>query len=360
MRPSYISNSKTLESIPWPTKPVLIAFVLLGIVRGLFILEPEPLYPLARDENEVYFQLNEALHLGRLASKSNEIPLRPRLVVLGSSRHFELPVFQMARALNLERSDIEKCATPANSYFSTSQLVERNPEIVRHCEVAIIDILPGQLDVPLESPELTPLRLQRTTLKQKVLFTQPGDRVLAHADFIFPFLSMAYSSREWFLGLNGTSEEIDQANLELLNESLRAMKEEVAQKTNIQVINKVLRREFPSGLHSPLDRRSLFDLLNSFPPETSILLVRPPYRDDIEYLIRHTPDRAKSQEEFRKLVESIDRPNVELLWIESASNLGLSDEDYNDDGAHLSKSGLKILADHYIDLIRERDLLNLP
>ncbi len=199
--------------------------------------------------------------------------------------------------------------------------------------------------------------MQRATLQEKSLLPHNTDRLLAYADTLFPFYSLRYSPKEWYLGLSHDDESIRGYNkgiLETAVSKLGSTREQLPEKDNIV---RVLNAEFPPLNHSDIERHAFASFLDTFPESTAIFLVRPPYRDDTDRLIRENPDRLESMNAFRDFIEAIDRKNVEVIWIEKASDIGMTDEDYRRDGAHFSQSGLIKLGNFFVDTIRERNLL---
>ncbi|MFP6582723.1 MAG: hypothetical protein VCD00_09225 [Candidatus Hydrogenedentota bacterium] len=334
-----------------------VTITILAIVRVLLLFNPQPLYPLARDGREMYIQLPEFNHQRATAALPEGESIHPRLLFLGSSRQFQLPARRISSALGLARGEGKSYAAPASTYFSMYQLVKRNPEIASNCEVLVIDILPSQMNMPLEDSELTPIFIQQATFAEKFRLSRWSDRLLVVADNMFPFYSTRYSPLQWQIGLSSDGAAIEQYNTNLLNAAVARSLAEMEEYTEAQRINTVLSREFPPFHHLDVQRQSFLDLLGLFPETATILLVRPPYRDDADQLIRDDPLRAESMHEFRKFIESIDHKNVEVIWIEKASDLGMTYDDYNDDGAHFSNSGLVKLKDFYVNTIRERELL---
>ncbi|HIA47630.1 MAG TPA: hypothetical protein EYN96_06600 [Candidatus Hydrogenedentes bacterium] len=358
MNLSSTSKSKTLKQFPLPTSAFSFAIAILVVVRMFLALNPTPLFPLIRSLGENYAQLLEINHTRILSNLSKGDSIHPRLILMGSSRLLRLPAGNLVQALKLRNSEIRVYATPSSTYFSLNRLVKRYPDIILDCEAVIIEILPSQMNLRFGGSEATEIFMQQATFEEKRRLTRRSDRFLAYADTLFPFYSMRYSPQEWYMGITLDYETILDYNADLAKSTTKKLLATLTKRSEERQVRLALLSEYPPVYHLDVQRQALFSLFDSFPETTSIILVRPPYRDDTDKLLRENPSASTSMRAFRKFIDSINRKNVEVIWIEKASDIGMTNEDYTVDGAHFSDSGLNKLSTLFTKILNERNLLD--
>jgi len=323
--------------------------IILIIVRIVLLLNPDPLYPLAITEYDVYTLTWEHLHRKNM----NE----PRILLIGSSRTQSMPIAQFTRNLDIKKEDVSNLSRPLNTFFSIHTFIKRNPDILNHCDLIIIDVLPVQLHKNKYFTQNSAMFFRYAALNEKLLINDLPTRVFAVADTVFPFHSMRFKINEWRIGLRYTHEQVLAYNRELLMNAVSNIRKDLGQLTQFELTQRALNSEFPKEDFLEVQARSLYAVFDAVSDEANIILIRPPFRADIEHIIQDDPQFRESEKRLKLFVDSIDRENVHTLWMDSPEAYNLTDDDYNDDGTHLSKAGLLKISNILSGFIKKNGLL---
>ena len=349
MNRSSTSNSKTLNSFPLPTRSFCGALVILIIVRVILLFNPDPLYPLAATAHERYSTTWEQLY--RKSTKE------PKVLITGSSRLRLMPIPQFRGNLNLESEDVLNLSRPRNSFVGIHTFIKRNPDILNRCDLIIIDLLPVQLYNKKFFTQEGAAFFRYATLDQKFAINNTSIRSLALADAVFPFHSLRFTIDQWRIGLFHTHEQKLSYNREVLTRAVTKLANGLANLTELELKYLTLKIQFPQPHFLSVQANALYKIFNAVSDDAKVLLLRPPYRADIEHLIQTDPQLRESNELLESFIKSINHENAQIFWMDSPQQYGLTDEDYNNDGAHLSKTGLKKLTSILSAFIKENELL---
>jgi len=351
MSRSSISNSKTLKSIPTLTRAGFFAIVLFFATRIGLYANPDPLYPLAKDS----FQSGQMF----MESKFRSDPESPRLLLLGTSRLMWISPAWITRQLNLEQDAGHNGSTAGANFFRIHSFLSRNPDVLTNLDVLVIDLVPAQLYSTVWSDEGGAGFLLYGSFEEKIRSRGIRGKILVIADTIVPFRSNRFAPHEWRIGLFGTHEEKLTFNNYQLQAWVRDLMEGLGRLESRDMVNRVLEQEFPPPVPFPVQEFALNEIVDMLSPDTAVLLIRWPYRDDAQEIIDSTEELHASDQAYRKYAESIarERRNVQVEWYDHASDMGLVFKDYNSDGAHFSKSGLRKAANEIAAIIRKEGWL---
>ncbi len=349
MNPSSTSNSRTLTSLPMPTRAGFGALVLFLIVRLGFMVVPDPLYPLATDSFQVIQADAETRYRGEYH--------QPKVLLLGTSRLMGIDPELVAGSLGLNPGDVSNYSREGANFFRIHSFLKRNLEIVEDLHVLVIDLVPAQLYSPEWSVEHSSGFLRRASMEEKIRIRGMRGKVLALMDATIPFRTMRYAPQEWRIGLLGSDEDILTFNRDRRRILERDFAKGLAPVDKSSIMQRVVRDEFPPPPPLATQNFALHEILNLLPEHVELLLIRWPYREDARDFIDSTDELRESNDSFRRYVNELDREHVTTVWFERASDLGLLQEEFNEDGAHLSPSGLRKAADEISAIVRSEDWL---
>lgn len=352
MHRSSTSSSKTLQEFPKPTTAFFGVIALLLVIRIVLAMYPDPLPHLSRDYMELFARQIDSTYRAQKR--------QPKILILGSSRFTLLDRKSIGHSLQIPHSEIVNLATPASTYFLMRNFLKRYPDALSKCEVVVIDVLPAQMDRYTYLSEESELFLRMASLAEKIKIRRPSMRLLALFDTIFPFYSMRYTALEWHRGLFYSAQELKRYSKKKDSQLGSAIGVIIQRSKEQERIEMLLAQYYTDASPSPIQEEALESMLDLIPDSTRILLIRPPYRDDVQLILWNNEKYRESYTHFRSYLESIDRDNVEMMWIDSASDLELNDEDYNADGAHFSSSGLIKISLYLSELINEKGLSREP
>jgi uncharacterized protein YutD len=322
---------------------------ILAIVRTILVFNPDPLYPLAAESDDIFAITWEQSY--RTTMKE------PVILIAGSSRIQRIAPSKFARDLNIDAQDISNLSRPANTFFDIQAFIHRNPDVLNQCELIIIDLLPLQLYENKYFTESDASFLRYATLEQKSRIDDFWTRLLSFGDTIFPFHSLRYRIDEWRIAFQYTDKQKLAYNKIRLDDAVSVLTEGPDEWGEDRKIHKVLNAEFPPADHLDVQAHALYEIFEAVSDGANVLMVRPPYRKDIENIILTNTRYRESNKQFKSFIDSIDEENVYTFWMESPEEYNLTDDDYNEDGAHLSPTGVRKFSQHLVTFIQEHGLL---
>lgn len=271
--------------------------------------------------------------------------LRPKVLSLGTSRLMYMPPRLLAQSMGLETSETRLMGWPANTFFDSLALIRRNPSLVRNLDLLIMDLVPMQYHIGEHFPEDDALLFRRSTVGEKLAIRDPLERARAMLDLALPARSWRLSVAKWrdAIRLHGKSPQEQLAYYREQNPVVEIVVGFLDQGRDDPIAH-VMNTQFPTARASAIQARALREIVDLLPDTCPIMLVRPPYRPDIEALIQDTEQYRRSNAEFRAFVDSIDHPRVHVLWMDDMAALGLEPSDYTDDGSHFNPGGMEKVA----------------
>lgn len=337
-----------MRSFPVPTPPFCVALTILALIRAIFIFHPDPLYPLATTTDERFSNIWEQVYRKTMRE--------PKVLIIGSSRLQTMPLARFAANLDLAREEASNLSRPANTFIGIQKFIQRNPEALNHCQLLIIDLLPMQLYKSKYFTQKEPSFFRNADFQEKRSISDPSTRLRALADTIFPFHSLRYTAHQWRIGLTHTIDQKDTWNRSQLEDDVAERTGDAENWGARERIQKVLNNEFPKTDILKIQTRALEKIFEAMPQNTNVLLVRPPYRADVEQIIQTNPQFRDSNNHFRAYIESLTHDNLHIHWMETPNAHGFTDTDYTEDGAHFSPQGRKKFTDQLAIYIQKNNL----
>jgi hypothetical protein len=246
---------------------------------------------------------------------------------------------------------------PVNTFFSIHTFIKRNPDVLNRCELIVIDVLPVQLHKNKYFTQESAMFFRYAALEEKLLINDLPTRLFALGDTLFPFHSLRFKINEWRIGSLYSHDQILAYNRELLADSVYSITNDLGRLTPSERTYKTLNSQFPQENFLDVQAHSLYTIFDALPTNANILLIRPPFRADIERIIKDNRQFRESNQRMKALIDSIDRQNVHTFWMDSPQAYNLTNDDYDHDGTHLSKAGLKKISNILSAFIQKHDLL---
>lgn len=263
--------------------------------------------------------------------------MSPRVLVSGSSRLLSMKPKQHAKQLGLPASEVAHVSKVGNGWWDTLTLLRRNPALLEDLELLVMDVYPAQARVSERFSENDLLFLSQAELRERWRVGHLGHRLQALVDPLLPLWTRRLRVPEWLELLREVMTG-DTAVPEPVPEMLRArdMWAEVSDHERVALQAEFL---FPTTPRSGVELGALRDLADRLPEGSRLLLVWLPFRHDFRELVSRDEGMRSSRASFRALLEGFDHPRVEVVWFDDQKELGLLDEDYTADGAHLTPKG---------------------
>lgn len=328
-------SSDTVESWAFPGKAVLLAFVIIATLRLTFYVYSDFFLPVnATDSTREWFVKTPEMNY-RTYNRS------PKVLVLGTSRTQRLPTSILAAELGVDPDHVLNRSWPANTFFDMLALLRRNPTMTRDLELLIVELVPVQYHSGDHFPENDAIFFRYSTVREKLLIQAPASRARALFDMVLPVWSSRLTVEKWMDALR-LARQPHEAKLAYYVEQNPA-REKVAkyrETWGADFTEHVLNTGFPSSNPSPILAHALTQIIELVPDECVVVLVRLPYRPDVEQRVMRPGQYRKANDQFKDFVSAQQSGNVHVVWHDDAESLELSDDDFTRDGTHFTKSGL--------------------
>ncbi len=337
--PSSISSSRTLAEFPWPSRACVAAVGLFLAARLFFAFQPDFFNATPESATEYYFYTND------LALKVDKP--EAQIVVQGTSRSMAIDLIPIGARRWHTRDRLYNVSRPLNTWWQMAAILRRNPDLLRHADLWLIDVLPFQARWGHGLRPTDRLFLRESTLREKWLVDSPLDRLLVLFDAVVPAWSNSHTVANWWRATKLARSD-DAARLEhLLSGGYR---ERYADREELNIMEQMIadpdeaRRSFVSILYdekktSRVQLDALRSLLDARPAQTHLLFFHGPF--NAEFAAIATEERLeRGREEMSRMIGPLLSDHVHMIWMQSAAESGLSEDDFHLDGVHLNETGM--------------------
>lgn len=347
-------TGRTLEGVPVPTRAALLALGVCVAVRCLLLLRPDGLMEISD-----HYQVRRILDR-ELESKLNA-EVSPKVLIMGTSRMDVSTFGKLAEELGLPAADVRNLSFLGNSFWMNYTLLRRNPELLRAARLVIMDVLPYHLfDSPMTETDSGPY-LVYASLGERLRYHRWTTRMKAVADLLFPAWSERRTVYWWRRNASLSSGGRIAVHRALWHEiQSQEMRARLYARTRPdRALNFVLDRYFPAPKPSRFQREALKGLIGLLPPRCTLVLVFFPFDMPLERIFDGAPERRAAFLEFKRYLETLDHPNVRILWFEDPRSYGFEAQDFFEH-AHPTPRGYEklsvLVASAVRDLIADEPL----
>ncbi len=326
VKSSSTSNSRTLGFRPTPTATFLLAVWVVVLVRlGLwwgseaFFLIPE------NDFDKLYLMNETHYRLGEQPS--------PGLIVMGTSRLGILQPERLAAQAGIASSEVANYSLAGNGFWRSLAFFRRNPEILRHARVVVIDLLPYQLYRGKLFTEEDELFLRLATLDERLTIERPVGKAKALADLLVPAWSERHNPDGWRQGLallSATPEERYRRFRAAVERSAPLDLRQEAHEAPVAANPELGRGYAPTPEVSLVQLKALRDLRELMPGDCLLLLPWLPVREDFAAALATDAEMKASYETFRAIMTAVKLPGVRVDWWDNSGGRLMPQSDFTD------------------------------
>jgi hypothetical protein len=351
---SSIFSSDTLQGLPRPTAAAVLTVVVLVAARMALLAWSDALFTVSESSTQDNFLHAEARYI---TSRVHQ----PVVVFMGTSRFVRMPAKQFARRLGLPENSVGNFSIFGNNFWATHTFFRRNPNVLDHTELVVMDIMPFQLFVCQPFPENDDLFLTLSTAEERLRVRYADRRLLALADlFVFPAWSERRIPGTWANGLRQLSKDrtaryasfLEDMNREISNQFRTGPKVRPTPEQLEAWTLALARRLAPLPVVSEVQTHAFRDLLDGLPTGCRLFLFWVPVRSDYAALMQSDPVCSESFRVFADFIRSIDDPRVTVVWHLETGEMGLADSDYLD-VVHFASTKFEPVLSAMSDDIRE-------
>ena len=351
MNRSSTSNSSDHSTWPRPTKSLVLALlILMGVRLALALFDSDIV---------TYIDSRRTRDLFRNDLKSERFaPDPPEIILIGTSRMQQIQPKSLAEPLGLNEHNIANLASPGADFVYIETVMRRNPEVLRNAKVIVLDVMPMQAVGNFNYDERGEFFLRVASLTQRLHAQGALSKLTAIADLIVPARSHAQDPYQWRKGFARIGMTLENRELYLDGVSLdqfdlwlshRKRLDEFDQRN--ELVNAFAEMLFASPETVPNQTDALHRIVDMTPENCKLILLWLPFRNDVRDIAAKSSTMTASRAKFKKLLEDLDDPKVQLTWIERPEDMGISDVDYNADGVHFSPPGVQRVTQIYASLI---------
>lgn len=338
----------TLTALPRPAKAVVLAVFLCATARVAFLVWPDAFLTIPESETLQLYLFNEARF------RTGQTP-SPRVLIMGTSRLGILPPERIAPAAGCAETEVANYALAGNSFWRTLVFFRRNPELLAHARVIILDLLPFQLYQSRIFSENDEVFLRMSTLDERQRVREAGNRTIALADLVFPVWSERHLPGGWLTGVMQLPLAPEQRYHAFMQSAaaVRGYQEALEHGGDAGKTEKAMRGYAPEPKVSNVQVRALEDLLQMIPEQCTLYLVWLPVRADFTAMLEEDAQAKASYDAFRAFIKTVHAPRVRVEWCDPAATPEFTGGDFTDI-VHYSEQGIVKTAALLSRLIQQR------
>ncbi len=284
----------------------------------------------------------------------------PEVIVMGTSRARTMGPRIFARHLGRPPQDVINLATTGADFSNMETVLRRNPAIVRNARVLIMDIMPMQIMNHQNYDERGGFFLRYASLQQRIHAQGLVSKAAGLGDLVLGVGSHAQDAYQWRMGiarLDMTEPEwesyVHGVSLEGFNDWMALVDDVGSARLQGRLIEECAKIMFTEPDVVPNQIAALKNIIAMTPEDCVIVGVWLPFREDVQELVNRSTTLSASEETFKKVIASVEVPKFTVRWFETPEDMGLTANDYTDDGVHFSPSGVDRLAQTYATIAQQ-------
>ncbi len=353
MSPLSTSNSNDVRgTFPRPTRSLCLAVVVLLLARtALSFVNQDHVAPI--DSRRV-----QAMLLNDLQCEAR-VDSPPQVVVLGTSRTILLNKNRLAQQLGVPQDAVVNLSSLGADFFYMETVLRRHPDILRNAKVVVFDVMPMQAMNNHNYNERGEFFVRFASLQQRLNARGVVSKAASLGELVLPVKSFAQDPSEWRGAFCRVDMNADQFRNYLTGIPLDRFGDWTTTTERIADAERAGKgmQEFTELFFvgpdvMPNQVNALQHLIDMTPKDCTVIPAWLPFRGDVMAYVAQSQDKRESRDQLKQLLEGIDDPRVELQWYDKPQDIGLTPNDYENDGAHFQPTGVTRLTELYADLIR--------